>query len=113
MQHSPFTYQRVIILKLQAGFSKEEFGRGDSIEDVVQLALCFRFLLTQLEGSDFDQVLLKEASWQVDLLQHEAYAITSSPKKDMFMYLKAFHNTHEVFLRLHSQWNIMHGSYLI
>ncbi len=103
MQDGPFTYQHIIILKLQAGFRREEFSRGDSVEGVILLALSFRFLLTHLEGFNLDQAFLQEASWQVDLLQYEACSITSSPKQDTYSYLKAFHDTRKVFLRLLSQ----------
>ncbi|MBC3539697.1 hypothetical protein ACFSC6_21590 [Rufibacter sediminis] len=100
MEKNHFTYYQIITKKIQAGFRKEEYRRGDHVQEVVLLALQLRFLLTHLEKTSPELEPLREASWYTNLLQHEAYGIISSPKKDTFSYLKAFHDAHEAFLRL-------------
>ncbi|WP_157592996.1 hypothetical protein [Rufibacter tibetensis] len=93
-QPSNFTYQAFMIGKIKEGFNNEVFERGDAPNEVAMLALQARSLVAQLEASEptLSQPL-QEVAWQVDNLLHEAQAITSAPKRDLYGYLKAFYDT--------------------
>ncbi|RNI30664.1 hypothetical protein [Rufibacter latericius] len=100
MPQQHYEYYNIIAKRIQKGLEKEDFMRGENIEEVVVLALHLRFLITHLQKAHPDNPLLKEISWLADVLQHEANAILSSPKKDIFTYLKAYHDAQQGFLKL-------------
>lgn len=84
------TIHREFLKELQKQLQGESYERGEHIDFIQETSLYFK-QQTQANLSLGTAPVLKNVIWQLDSLYHEAVNMQNSPKRDLFLYLKAFH----------------------
>ncbi|GGK71644.1 hypothetical protein ACD591_04905 [Rufibacter glacialis] len=76
------------------------YERGESIEEVLQMAMRYRTALDQDAGLR-DSESHKLLYWHLDNLIHEAGNMKKNPNHDLFLYLKALHGLRDTMKKGH------------